>query len=60
MRKYMREILRRRGERIGVKPSRYVAQMWNRYETRKLGEARRRRNKAHGTKPKRLWKGRLI
>ena len=58
MRKYMREILRRRGEKLGVKPSRYVAAQWNRYEVRKLGKARRRRNQAHGTKPKRLWAGR--
>ncbi len=58
MRKHMREILRRRAEKLGVKPSRYVAQAWNRYECRKLGEAERRANKAHGTKPKRLWAGR--
>ena len=58
MRKYMREILRRRAERIGVKPSRYVATQWNRYEARKLGEKQRRANVAHGTKPKRLWAGR--
>lgn len=60
MRKYMREILRRRGEKLGVKPSRYVATQWNRYEARKLGEAKRRANKAHGTKPKRLWKSRIV
>lgn len=60
MRKYMREILRRRGERKGLKPSRYVAQMWNRYQARKLGEAQRRANVAHGTKPKRLWRHRAV
>ena len=54
----MREILRRQGERKGLKPSRYVARMWNRYETKKLGEKQRKANVAHGTKPKRLWAGR--
>ena len=58
MRKHMREILRRQGERKGLKPSRYVARMWNRYETKKLGEKQRKANVAHGTKPKRLWAGR--
>lgn len=58
MRKHMREILRRRAERIGVKASRYVAQAWNKHEVRKLGEGQRARNRAHGTKPRRLWAGR--
>lgn len=58
-RAHMREILRRKAERLGVKASRYVAQMWNRYEVRKLGEARRLANQAHGTRPKRRWAGRI-
>lgn len=58
MRKHMREILRRKAERLGVKASRYVAAKWNEYEVRKLGEKQRRANVAHGTKPKRLRAGR--
>ena len=58
-RAHMRELLRRKAERLGVKASRYVAAKWNEYEVRKLGEARRRANQAHGTRPKRLWAGRI-
>lgn len=58
MRKHMREILRRQGERKGLKPSRYVATKWNEYEVRKLGKEQRKANVANGTKPKRLWRGR--
>lgn len=60
MRKHMREILRRRAEKLGVKASRYVAQKWNEHEVKKLGEPQRRANKAHGTKPKRLWGSRTV
>ena len=59
MRKHMREIMRRRAERLGVKASRYVAKMWNTYEIKKLGAAERALNQRRGTKPKRLWPGRV-
>lgn len=59
MRRLMRSILRSRAEKKGVKPSRYVAKMWNRYEVRKLGQAERDLNVRRGTKPKRLWPGRV-
>lgn len=58
MRKHMREILRRRAERLGVKASRYVARKWDEYEVRKLGREQRAVNVMRGTKPKRLWAGR--
>ena len=58
MRKHMREILRRRAERLGVKASRYVAAKWNEHQVRKLGREQRAVNVMRGTKPKRLWPGR--
>lgn len=58
MRKHMREILRRKAERLGVKASRYVAAKWNEYEVRKLGREQRAVNIQRGTKPRRLWPGR--
>lgn len=58
MRKHMREILRRRAERLGVKASRYVAAKWNEHQVRKLGRDQRALNVRRGTKPRRLWPGR--
>ena len=54
----MREILRRRAERLGVKASRHVAAKWNEHQVRKLGREQRAVNIMRGTKPKRLWAGR--
>lgn len=58
MRKHMREILRRRAEKLGVKASRYVAEEWNKHQVRKLGREQRAVNVMRGTKPRRLWPGR--
>ena len=59
MRKHQREILRRQAERKGVKASRYVREAWDRLQHKKLGDAERLHNVAHGTKPKRLWRSRV-
>ena len=59
MRKYMREILRREAERLGVKASRYVATKWNEHQVRKLGREQRAVNVMRGTKPRRRWPGRV-
>lgn len=56
MRRLKRGILRHRAEQKGVKPSRYVAAAWHKLQVAKVGEAMRKRNKEHGTKPKRRWK----
>ena len=53
MRKHMREILRRQAEKKGVKPSRYVRQIWDKYQIKKVGIHRRASNAIYGTKPKR-------
>ena len=58
MRTHMREILRRRAERLSVKASRSVAAKWNEHQVRKLGREQRAVNVMRGTKPRRLWPGR--
>ena len=55
MRSHMRELLRRQGERRGVKPSRYVYQAWDAIQRRRLGPGLRARNVGRGTRPKRRW-----
>ena len=49
MRKYMREIYRRRAEKKGLKPSKAVAEAWNRYQIRKAGKLARKLNQARGS-----------
>ena len=53
MRRLKRSILRHRAERRGVKPSRYVHDVWDRIQIRKVGANLRAHNKQYGTKPKR-------
>ena len=59
MRRYKRAILRHRAEKRGAKASRYVREAWDRLQRKKLGDAERLHNVAHGTKPKRLWRSRV-
>lgn len=55
MRRLKRAILRHRGEKLGVKPSRYVSRMWDRLQTRRVGPHVRALNRRHGTKTKKQW-----
>lgn len=56
MRKYIRKMLRAKAERMGVKPSRYVAREFDRYQVEKYGATRRRISQAIGTHKRRVWK----
>lgn len=55
MRKYIRNALRVEAERMGVKPSKYVAEEYDRYACKKYGKARRRINQAKGTHKRKTW-----
>ena len=59
VRKYIRNALRVEGERMGVKPSLYVARKFDKYQVDKYGETRRRINQAKGTHARRTWKNRI-
>lgn len=55
MRRFKRAILRARGERLGVKESRYVREAWDRYQRIRYGAGLRAAFVHRGTKPKRRW-----
>lgn len=55
MRRMKRSILRHRAERKGVKPSLYVATVWDKIQVRKIGAHQRAVNVMHGSKSKRQW-----
>lgn len=59
MRKYIRRMLRAKGERMGVKPSRYVAREFDRRQIKKYGELGRLINQAKGTHKRNTWKTRI-
>ena len=59
MRKYLRSMMRADAVRLGVKPSRYVSQAWEKHMIDKVGMHTRMVNKAKGTAPKKLWKNRI-
>ena len=59
MRKVIRNALRVKAERMGVKPSKYVAEEYDRYAVKRYGETRRRINQAKGTHKRRSWKMRI-
>ena len=59
MRKRIRSILRAEAERHHVKPSKFVANAWHRYQVNRVGWTGRRINQAKGTAPKRLWASRI-
>lgn len=59
MRKYIRNMLRARAERMGVSPSRYVTSEFDRYQVDKYGKTRRRINQAKGTHKRKTWRLRV-
>lgn len=59
MRKYIRNMLRVRAERMGAKPSKHVAEEYDRYAVARYGETRRRINQAKGTHKRKTWKNRI-
>lgn len=59
MRKYIRNALRVKAERMGVKASRYVSEGYDRYAVNKYGKTRRRINQAKGTRRRKTWRLRI-
>lgn len=59
VRKFIRNSLRVEGERMGVKPSLYVARNFDAYQVDKYGETRRRINQAKGTHKRKTWRLRI-
>lgn len=59
LRKLIRNALRVKAERMGVKPSQYVARQYDRYAVERYGETRRRINQAKGTHKRDTWKNRI-
>lgn len=55
MRKYIRNMLRVRAKRLGVKPSKHVSEEYDRYAVARYGETRRRINQAKGTHKRETW-----
>ena len=60
MRKYVRHLLRRQAERIGVKPSRFVRSEFDRLQIKKQGRDKARINQLKGTHKRKLWRSRII
>lgn len=58
-RKCRRNMLRAQAERLGVKPSKYVAREFDKGQVKKYGRERRLINQAKGTHPRRTWKSRI-
>ena len=58
-RKILRNKFRREAEQLGVKSSRYVGRMFDRYQIKKYGETVRTINQAKGTQPRRKWRLRI-
>ena len=59
MRKIIRNALRVKAERMGVKPSQYVARQYDRYAVERYGETRRRINQAKSTHKRKTWRLRI-
>ena len=59
MRKYIREMLRNRAEKEGVKASTYVHDEFERMQVKKYGETKRMKNRAKGTHTRSKWKSRI-
>lgn len=58
-RQCQRNALRAKAERLGVKPSKYIAREFDKALVKKYGETRRRINQAKGTHTRRTWKQRI-
>lgn len=54
-RKLIRNALRVKAERLGVKPSEYIARRFDRIQIERYGKDRRRINQAKGTHKRRTW-----
>ena len=59
MRKYVRNILRSKAERMRVKASRYVGSEFNDMQVEKYGAVYRKVNQARGTHKRITWKQRI-
>lgn len=59
MRKVIRNALRVKAERMGVKASKYVSREYDRYAVERYGKTRRRINQAKGTHKRETWKNRI-
>lgn len=59
MRKFIRNKLRAEAEKMGVKPSLYVRNEFNRYQVKKYGVTKRLINQAIGTHKRKTWKMRI-
>ena len=58
-RKIIRNALRVKAERMGVKPSQYVSRQFDRIQVEKYGKIRRRINQAKGTHKRETWPSRV-
>lgn len=58
-RKFIRKMLKVKAEHIGVKPSKYVKETFDRYQIKKYGRIRRLINQAKGTHPLKNWHMRI-
>lgn len=59
-RKILRNALRREAELKGYTQSAYVRAMFDHFQTKRVGRTLRDIHKAIGTKPKRLWRERIL
>lgn len=59
MRKYIRYMLRKKAEKMGVKPSKYVKEEFNLIQIKRYGRRVRRMNQARGTHKRSTWKNRV-
>ena len=55
MRRLKRAILRHRAEKKGLKPSRYVREIWHKLQEKRYGKKMARIFQGRGTRKKRNW-----
>ena len=59
MRKYIRNMLRSKAERMNVKASRYVGAEFDKIQDKRYGSTRRDINQVKGTHKRSTWKQRI-
>lgn len=59
MRKYIRYMLRKKAEKMGVKASQYVSKEFNKIQIKKYGYLKRKINQLKGTHKRKAWKNRI-
>ena len=59
-RKDIRNLIRAKAEQIGAKPSKYLAENFDKYQRQKYGSIARTINKCKSTKKRKTWKARII